>query len=130
MGRYLLLIIASAILAMVPENARAQDAATADFGEVWAYPWQWRERPTAADYESHYPRGAFMQSIPGRVQLNCVVQENRRVDCAVASESPAGMGFGDAALELAQIYRMRHEFPSGAPTAGARVDVLMRFTVR
>lgn len=118
------------MFATAPVGVSAEGSASPDFGETTVFPLQWRERPTAADYERHYPREAFMSSIAGRVVLDCLVQDSRRLECAVAEETPRAMGFGEAAIGVAQAYRMSNEFPVGGTTAGARVSIVMRFSVR
>ena len=47
-----------------------------------------------------YPAEARRRGrLPGRVQLSCIVKTDGLVrDCRIASEEPAGHGFGEAAL--------------------------------
>jgi protein TonB len=47
--------------------------------------------------------------------------------CAIASESPAGMGFGRAALSIAGSLRADPQLSNGAAAAGARARVTIEF---
>jgi protein TonB len=42
-------------------------------------------------------------------------------DCTVASEAPAGLGFGAAALQVAAIMKMNPWTKQGAPVDGGRI---------
>ena len=52
----------------------------------------------------YYPVEARARGVWGEVTLNCIKTEhNRLTGCEVASESPQGLGFADAALTLAKL---------------------------
>ncbi len=76
----------------------------------------WIERPR--NPERFYPRQAFMQGVAGEVVLQCDVDMDGRMSCVVASETPAGQGFGEAALRIAAGHVMRPATENGAPTRG------------
>jgi protein TonB len=76
----------------------------------------WITRPR--NPERFYPREAFMQGLAGEVVLDCDVDEAGRLACVVASETPEGRGFGDAALRLANAHVMRPASRNGAPARG------------
>ncbi|MEZ5972967.1 MAG: TonB family protein [Hyphomonadaceae bacterium] len=76
----------------------------------------WVERPR--NPERYYPRDAFMRGIAGEVVLDCDVDVDGRLSCAVASETPAGQGFGDAALRIASAHVMRPAMLNGTPVRG------------
>jgi len=88
---------------------------------------RWTERPNAADFTRHYPRRALERGREGRVVLDCVVAANRRIGCSVAEETPAGWGFGDAALRISEAFRMSPMLENGQPTEGGRVRVPISF---
>jgi protein TonB len=55
---------------------------------------------------SFYPDHALRNGIGGRTQLSCIVGAGGILaDCTILSESPVGMGFGDATLKLAKQFR-------------------------
>lgn len=109
-------------------SAPSADEAAADSGssEEVAPP-EWLERPTGADFARHYPPAALKEGIGGRVQLNCIVLADGRLNCEVLNEEPQGHGFGDAALAVAQAFRMAQTSPDGQPTEGGRVRIPLRF---
>ncbi|MBL8551101.1 MAG: energy transducer TonB [Hyphomonadaceae bacterium] len=68
-----------------------------------------QSRPAPSDMANRYPPEAWRSRREGRVVLCCLVQENRRLACAVVAESPAGQGFGEAARLLSARYRLTPE---------------------
>lgn len=76
----------------------------------------WVERPR--NPERFYPRAAFMRGVAGEVVLGCDVDIAGRLSCVVTSETPAGQGFGDAALRIANAHVMRPAMQDGAPVRG------------
>ena len=89
----------------------------------------WLERPNARDFARYYPERALERGQEGRVNLACVVAADGRISCAVTSEDPTGWGFGDAAIRISRHFRMAPATRDGAPTAGGRVNVPIRFNV-
>ena len=62
-----------------------------------------------------------------RVSLTCRVQQGGTVsDCAVASEDPAGMGVGAAALTLAPTLKLSTWSIEGLPIVGGTIRVPLR----
>jgi protein TonB len=74
-----------------------------------------------------YPSRANQQGAGGRVQLDCTVRADLALACAVASESPAGMGFGRAALGAAAAYRAQPSLSDGTEAIGARTRIVVNF---
>ena len=67
----------------------------------------WVEKPTQADLARLAPPEALRTGVSGQVSLNCSVTTVGKLKaCIVASESPRGMGFGDAALRAAPLFRL------------------------
>lgn len=85
----------------------------------------WIERPRHP--ERWFPRQAFMQGIAGEVVLDCEVSVDGRLSCVVASETPTGQGFGDAALRIAQAHVMRPAMQNGVAVRG-RYRMVVPFT--
>lgn len=76
----------------------------------------WSELPRHP--ERRYPREAFAADVEGVVELDCLVELDGRLTCAVASESPLGWGFGEAALALSRGHVMAPLSHQGAPARG------------
>lgn len=71
------------------------------------------------------PAGALGYNGSVRVRLDCLVIADQRVNCAIESEEPEGMHFGDAAISASRFRRIAPVI-DGQPTLGRRV----RFTIR
>lgn len=61
-----------------------------------------------------------------RVRLDCIVIAEQRINCAVESEEPEGMHFGDGALAASRFYRIE-PVVDGQSTAGKRVRLTVRY---
>lgn len=87
----------------------------------------WIRQPTADQMMRAYPDRAIDLRIAGSVSLNCLVEANGTVSgCAVASETPAGQGFGRSAQQLSRYFRVSPRTVNGAPE-GSRVAINLRF---
>ncbi|MBC7769707.1 MAG: TonB family protein [Phycisphaerales bacterium] len=87
----------------------------------------WAERPTARDFERHYPREALRRGVSGAAMLECIVNADGSLVCYVDEETPEGHGFGQAALRIAESFRIAPATRDGVPTSGGRVRVPIRF---
>ena len=88
---------------------------------------QWTQRPSARRISELYPAGALRDGVGGRVILDCIVQPALSVICGVASESPAGAGFGRAALSASSAYRANAARSDGSSSVGARARLAVNF---
>ena len=67
----------------------------------------WLEKPSGDDMAAFYPPRAARRDISGKVTMVCQVKGDGRLsECRIASETPAGEQFGQAALRLAPKFRM------------------------
>jgi hypothetical protein len=90
----------------------------------------WAEQaPKAKDYRATYPQQAWSRGINGRVSLLCVILPDRRLLCEIESETPWGMGFGAAALQLAQQFVVRRVEEDPRLVIGSTIRVPIRYVV-
>lgn len=92
-------------------------------------PPDWERMPSGEDMMRYYPDAAVDKSVSGTVTLTCQVSQYGRLKaCAVDSESPAGMGFGEAALALAdKEFRMKPGRIDGKIVDGESVTIPLEF---
>ncbi len=87
--------------------------------------------PSLAELRREHPPAAFAARRGGRGEVSCVIRIDTRLeDCRLVSESPQGMGFGEAALRSARYFRFEPPTRGGAPVAGQRVVFGVEFGLR
>lgn len=101
-------------------------SAFADDDEIQA---DWRpvfiERVPDAKMKAAFPKGA---TVSGKALLGCVATEDGKlIDCKVLKESPAGQGFGEAALSVVGYERIKPKTPDGASVEGRAVRTSFEF---
>lgn len=85
-------------------------------------------RPDGDDIARVYPRFAMQRRRGGMATLHCWIQINGRLrDCVLQDQVPPGQGFGNAALELAPIIRMKPATREGQPIE-SEVTIPLTFT--
>jgi protein TonB len=90
----------------------------------------WRRLPTPDQLARVYPERAKRMGITGQATLSCLVGADGGVrDCRVTAETPAGQGFGEAAMKLTRYFQMRPQTVDGTPVEGGRVQVPIRFSL-
>lgn len=88
----------------------------------------WVRKPTSDDLDAAWPAGAKARGVSGKASLICEVNTLGGLEkCSVASEIPAGEGFGAAALMLAPSFQMTPRMQDGKPVRG-RVRIPIVFT--
>lgn len=88
----------------------------------------WSKGPSAAEMMAAYPPAALAENLAGSAVVECTVGGSGELaDCAVASESVSGAGFGAAALALAPKFLLPTRSPSGATTVGRTVRFPLRW---
>ena len=85
--------------------------------------------PDAAMIRAAYPAAALSAAVEGSATLTCRVAGGGAVEaCQVASETPAGQGFGAAALSLAPRFHATLWSADGLPTLGAAIEIRLTFS--
>lgn len=89
----------------------------------------WLSRPTGDELADAYPQRALLAGKSGVVSLACtVLATGALADCSVAEETPAGWGFGKAALGLTRRFRLSPRLEDGSPVGGALIRIPIRFS--
>ena len=67
----------------------------------------WLHYPTPWETQEYWPASAIQAKISGRAVLSCTVRRpGPPKSCRLLSETPAGAGFGPAALRMTPIFRI------------------------
>ena len=143
--RMLLLPLVTLALIVVPAGLGAQPTAPAQLTEVASAeriemhdptvrapdggPFRWLRRPTGEQLARAVPAAAIRANLDGEMLLECdVTLEGRMSNCWVVSESPPGLGYGEAGLSLMRYMRATRPMRNGEPLSGAfvRIPITMR----
>ncbi len=78
----------------------------------------------------YYPDRAQRMEVNGRATISCTVTAKGTLEgCRVVAENPADYGFGDAAIKLSRLFRMKPKTLDGAPVDGGAITVPIVFQV-
>lgn len=90
----------------------------------------WMQKPTGDQLARLYPKRAATRGIGGSATLDCRVTVTGSVNaCVVLRESPAGYGFGEAALASSRYFKLNPRTVDGQVIEGAKVQIPMGFNL-
>jgi periplasmic protein TonB len=90
----------------------------------------WLKMPGANEFARFYPDAEIRREIEGRAVLNCqVTAKGSLTACRVASLTPAGSGFGEAALKLSRYFVMSPRTVDGQAVEGGQVSIPITFNL-
>jgi hypothetical protein len=88
----------------------------------------WTAAPSYNDLVAATPAKAKAANVAGTAILQCAFADGGKLSgCSIASEQPAGYGFADAALSLANRFQAPAKAADGKSTKGAWVTVSVLF---
>ena len=98
---------------------------------VEVYDPMWLTRVNPESVAKLFPAAAAAAGIrTGVGTVVCAVKHDGGLsDCAVVSEEPVGMGFGNAALQVAAVMKMNPWTAEGDPVDGARIRLPVRLEI-
>lgn len=103
------------------EGAGRGSGVGAGFGPGSGMPFMILRGPTLAEVRREHPPAALSARQSGRAEISCEIGLDERLsDCRLLRETPAGMGFGEAALRSSGYFRVRPPSRGGEPQAGQR----------
>ena len=89
---------------------------------------QFDRKPNADDLAQYYPERADRLGKEGSAAIRCTVSaKGALVGCIVVNEDPAAFGFGDAALKLAKVFKLKPATADGAPVDGGVFSTKITF---
>lgn len=84
--------------------------------------------PTTAQIQAAYPVRALSDQVEGAALIDCTVGKTGKLsNCQVAAETPAGYGFGQAALDVSSDFTLKPQTVDGEAVEGAQVRVPVAF---
>jgi protein TonB len=91
---------------------------------------QFDRKPNSDDMAQYYPERAQRLEKTGTASIHCSVNaRGGLVNCSIVSENPEGYGFGDAAIKMSHIFKLKPATSDGVPVDGGTITIPLRFTL-
>jgi protein TonB len=91
---------------------------------------EWVRKPEANSLSRYYPVKAQFKDADGRALVECRIGSGGILtSCVVVEETPAGFGFGEAALNATKDCLLSETTSTGQPALGLKVRVPFRFGI-
>ncbi len=88
----------------------------------------WLRQPNGDDYAEYYPQRASDLGKGGVATISCTVtSKGTLTGCSISGEDPTGFGFGDAALKISKLFRMKPKQIDGQSVEGGSFSTRIRF---
>ena len=88
----------------------------------------WLRKPTPEDVSRYYPERAQRLNVEGRATISCTVSaQGTLTSCSVTEETPSDQGFGDAAMRMSKLFKMKPQTKDGSPVSGGTVRIPLVF---
>ncbi|NGM51458.1 TonB family protein [Caulobacter sp. 602-2] len=89
---------------------------------------RWAKTPSGGDMAAAYPDRAMREGVGGKATLSCkVTTDGLLAECVVASSTPDGYGFDQAAMLLSQGFQMQTPVPARYAEPDARATIPIVF---
>ena len=117
-------IVGARVMLVVTFAASSLDLASPIIGRP-----QWVQIPRVTDIEAVLPPQAKKAGVfQARVVMTCRVVEDGKVEgCKTETQEPDGLGFGQAAEQLAPYFKLSVWTEEGLPTVGGSIRIPVRF---
>lgn len=90
----------------------------------------WARKPTPHEFARAYPEKAQRQNIQGRGVVVCTIGLELTLEaCEIIQETLPGWGFGDAAMSLTSLFKLKQKQADPRVVAGAKVFLPIVFTL-
>ena len=89
---------------------------------------EWLSKPSENDLALAYPLAAGVSGLSGRAVIRCrVLRTSQLESCVVIDETPAGLGFGGAALGISGKFKVVPQRRNGQPTDDGFITIPIAF---
>lgn len=89
---------------------------------------QWARKPNGEALARFYPDRATRLEREGSATIQCIVDAGGLLTaCEIIAESPRDFGFGEAALKMSRLFKLKPLTRDGQPVAGASVRIPLVF---